>query len=55
MGLLFTKIWSLFGNEGKIKLSLISVDVAETNSIIVFLSVILNSNIPYITFVAQLG
>lgn len=31
MGLLFTKIWSLFGNEGKIKVSLTSVKFSVTN------------------------
>jgi hypothetical protein len=40
MGLLFTKIWSLFGNEGKIKVYLTSVEVAATNLVTVFHSII---------------
>jgi hypothetical protein len=40
MGLLFTKIWSLFGNEGKIKVSLTSVEVLETYLVTVFHSII---------------
>jgi hypothetical protein len=31
MGLLFTKIWSFFGNEGKIKVSLTPVKFSVKN------------------------
>jgi hypothetical protein len=40
MGLLFTKIWSLFGNEGKIQVSLTSVEVLETYLVTVLHSII---------------
>jgi hypothetical protein len=34
MGLLFTKIWSCFGNEGKIEVSLTPVKFSVTNRVI---------------------
>jgi len=35
MGLLFTKIWSFFGNEGKIKFSLTPVKLSVINQAII--------------------
>jgi hypothetical protein len=46
MGLLFTKIWSFFGNEGKI-VSLPSVDVTETNPFTVFHTVMFEFHLLY--------